>query len=152
MEKYVPPDHQNDRFYERFTEQRARDLNNSSTTDEHDSLPFPIEPSQSTPSQNQRKLLDTHGSDSGVKSPLAFSPSPVLPPSNPIDTSTPLPSTSRPPQAAQLSPKGPFSPIQQFIRSTAKLCSKEPKYNRSQANQPDPQSVLRTRKRQAYKL
>ena len=37
IEEYVPSDHQDDKFSEPFMEQRTRDLNNPSTTDEHDS-------------------------------------------------------------------------------------------------------------------
>ena len=44
IEEYVPSNHQNDKFYERFMEQRTRDLNNRNITEEHDSFPFPIEP------------------------------------------------------------------------------------------------------------
>ena len=42
IEEYVPSDHQNDNFYERFMEQRTRNLNNPSTTEENDSFPIPI--------------------------------------------------------------------------------------------------------------
>ena len=52
IEEYVPPDYRNDSFYERFMEQRTGDLNNPSTTEEHDSFPFPIEP--------LRSILSTH--------------------------------------------------------------------------------------------
>ena len=41
IEEYVPSDHQNDNFYERFMEQRSRDLNEPGTTEEHVSFPFP---------------------------------------------------------------------------------------------------------------
>ena len=34
IEEYMPPDYQNDSFYERFMEQRTRDLSNPSTTEE----------------------------------------------------------------------------------------------------------------------
>ena len=44
IEDFVPSDHQNDNFYERFMEQRTRDLNNPITTEEHDPSPFPKEP------------------------------------------------------------------------------------------------------------
>ena len=47
IEKSVPPDHQNDDFYERFMEQRAPDLTNPSTSDEIYFFPFLIEPLQS---------------------------------------------------------------------------------------------------------
>ena len=152
IEEYVPPDHHNDDYYERFMEQRAQDLNIPSTTDEHGSFSFPIEPLRSISSQIQRKQLDTHGGDSGVNSPLAFSQSPVLSLPNPIDTSTPQPFPSQPAHAAQSPPKGAFSPIQQFIRNNAKLRCKEPKCNCSQPIQPDRQSVLRICTQQGQKF
>ena len=49
-------------------------------------------------------------------------------------------------------PSGPLTPIQQFINNSRKPKIKEPKYNRSQPLHPDPQSVLRTRTRQGYKV
>ena len=94
IEEYVPSDHQNDNFYERFMEQRTRDLNNPSTTDEHDSLPFPIETLRSSSSTNQPKRSSMHSNDSGITSPLAFSRTPVLSPTIPAETSTPQPSSS----------------------------------------------------------
>ena len=107
--------------------QRVRDLNTSSTTDEYDSLPIPIEPWQPTSSKDQRKRLDMHSSDSGINSPLALFRSPALSTAAPIEIPTPHPSTSLPPQAAQPSPKGRCSPIQRFIRNSGKLRLKEPK-------------------------
>ena len=49
-------------------------------------------------------------------------------------------------------PNGPLSPIQQLTKNSRKSMNKEPKYNHSQPDHPDPQSVLRTRTRQRYKL
>ena len=49
-------------------------------------------------------------------------------------------------------PTGSIIPIQQFINESRKSKNREPKYNRSQPDQPDPQSVLRTRTRQGYNL
>ena len=129
-EEYVPLDRQDDNFYQRFMEQRARDLNNPSTTDKNDSFPFPIKPLPSALSKYHRKRLDTHGSDSGFSSPIALSRSMVLSPAAPIETSTPHPPTSQQAQISQPSPKGQFSPIQQFISNSAKLRPKEPKNNR----------------------
>ena len=54
IEEYVPSDHQNDNSYERFMEQRARDINNPSTTEGNDSFPFPIEPLRSFSSTTSR--------------------------------------------------------------------------------------------------
>ena len=43
---------------------------------------------------------------------------------------------------------GPLTPIQQFNNGSRKLTNKEPNYNRSHPNHPDPLSVLRARTRQ----
>ena len=73
IEKGVPPNHQNNNFYERFMEQSARDLNNPSTTEKHDSLPFPIEPLGSILSINKPKRYSMHSNDSEITSPFASS-------------------------------------------------------------------------------
>ena len=73
IEEYVPSDHQNDNFYERFVEQRIRDQNNPSTTEEHDSFPFPREPLRSIPSISQPKRCSMLSNDSGNTSPFASS-------------------------------------------------------------------------------
>ena len=133
-------------------EQCTRDLNNPSTTEHHDSFPFPIEPLRSISSTNQTKRSSMHSNDSGITSPLASSRTPVLSPTIPAETSTPHPSSSQHARAAQLSPRENLSPIQQFLRNGAarmagnsvKSRSKEPKYNRSQPNYPDSQSIMRT--------
>ena len=54
-------------------EQRTRDLNNPTTTEEHDSFPFPIEPLRSISSTNKPKRSSMHSSDSGITSPFASS-------------------------------------------------------------------------------
>ena len=160
IEEYVPSNYPNDNLYERFMEQRTRDLNIPSTIEEHDSFPFPIEPLRSTSSPNQPKRSSLHGNDSGIISPLASSRTPVLSPAIPATTTTPHPSPSQQAPTAQLSSQEHLSPIQQFIRNSAtrmaqnsaESCSKEPKYNRSQPIHPDSRSVLRTITRQGYKL
>ena len=119
IEEYVPSDHQNDNFYERFMEQRTRGLTNPSITEEHGSFPFPIEPLRSISSTNQPKRSSMHSNDSGITSPLASSRTPVLSPTIPAATSTPHPSSSQQAQTAQLSPRENTSPIQQFIRNSA---------------------------------
>ena len=48
-------------------------------------------------------------------------------------------------------PTGTITPMQQFISNSGKSKNKEPKYNRSQPDHLDPQSVLRTRTRHVYK-
>ena len=159
-EEYVPPDYRNDNFYERFMERRTRDLNNPSTTEKHDSLPFPKEPLGSNPSISKPKRSSMQSNDSGITSPLASSRTPVLSPAIPTETSTPHPSSSQQAQPVPVSPREHLSPIEQFIRNSAtrmarnsvKSRPKEPKYNRSQPNYPASQSVLRTITRQGYKL
>ena len=141
-------------------EQRTRDLKNPSTTEEHDSFSFPIEPLRSISSTNQPQRSSMHSNDSGITSPLASSRTPLLSPAIPAETSTPHPSSSQRAQTAQLSSRENLSPIQQFFRNSAnrmarsgaKPRSKDPKYDRLQPNYPDSQSVLRTITRQGYKL
>ena len=64
IEEYASSDYQNDNFYERFMEQRTRDLNNRSTTEEHDSCPFLIEPLRSIPSISKPKRSSMQSNDS----------------------------------------------------------------------------------------
>ena len=138
IEENVPSDHQDDNFYERFMEQRTRDLNNPSTTDEHDSFPFPIDPLRSISSTNQPKRSSMHSNDSGIISPLASSRTTVLSPTIPAETSTPQPFSSQAAQTPHLPPRESLGPIQQFLRNSAtqmarssvKPRPKEPKYNR----------------------
>ena len=151
-EEYVPPDHQNDNFYERFMKQRTGDLNNPITTEEYDSFPFPIEPLRPFSSTNKPKRSSMHSDDSGITSPLASSLTPVLSPVIPTETSIPHPSSSHHAQTAQPSPRENLSPIQQFLcnsatrmaRNSVNLRSKEPKHNRAQQKYPNSQSLLRT--------
>ena len=100
IEQFVPSDHQNDNFYEHFMEQRTRDLNNPSKTEEHGSFPFPIEPLRSISSTNKPKRFSTHSNNSGITSPLASSGTPVISPAIPMVTTTPHPSSSQPAQPA----------------------------------------------------
>ena len=86
-------------------EQRARTLNNPSTTYERDTFPFPIEPLRSISSTNKPKRLSMHSNDSEITSPLAFPGSHMLSPAVPVGTSTPHPSTSKHAQVAQTLPK-----------------------------------------------
>ena len=160
IEEYVPSDCQDDNFYERLMEQRTRDLNNPSTTDEHNSFPFPIQALRSISSTNQPKRSSTHSNDSGITSPLTSSCTPVLSPTIPAETSTPQPPSSQAAQPPHLPPRESLSPNQQFFRNSAtrmarksvKPRPKEPKYNRAQPDYPNSQSVLRTITRQGYKL
>ena len=126
-------------------EQRIWKPNNSEQPCMEDSLPFPIEPLRTAPITLPQKRVNNTSSDSGVNSPHVLSPTMPINP----DNSQPLliPSTSR-----TEPPSGPLTPIQQFITNSRESKNKEPKYNRSQPDHPDPQFVLRTRTRQGYKL
>ena len=143
--EYVPMDRHSDDFYERFMEQRIQKINNPRQSGMEESLPFPIEPLRTAPVSFHSKRVSNTSSDSGVKSPHVLSPAMPI---TPDKSHSPLiPSTSR-----MNRPSGPLTPIQQFINNSRKSKNKEPKYNRSQPNHPDQQSVLRTRTRQGYKL
>ena len=104
IEDYVSSDQQNDNFYERFMEQRTRDLNNPSTIEELDSFPFPIEPLRFFPPTNKPERFFTHSNDSGIISPLASSRTPMISPAIPMGTSTPHPSSSQAAQPPHLPP------------------------------------------------
>ena len=71
-------------------QQRTRDLNNPSTTEEHASFLFPIEPLRSISSTNKPKRSSMHINGSGITSPFASSRTPVLSPAIPTETSTPI--------------------------------------------------------------
>ena len=144
IEEYVPMDRRHDDFYERFMEQRFQKINNPGHSSKEDSLPFPIEPLRTAPVTPPHKRVSNASSDSGVNSPHVLSAAmPITP-----DNSQPhlIPSTSR-----MNTPSGPLTPIQQFIQNSRNSKTKEPKYNRSQPDHPDLQSVLRTRTREGYK-
>ena len=145
VQEYVPMDKRHDDFYERFMEQRIQKINNPGQSGMEDSLPFAIEPLRTAPVTLPQKRVSNTSNESGVNSPHALSPAmPVTPDKS---QSFLIPSTSR------MDPPGaPLTPIPQFIKKNRKSKAKEPKYNRSQPDYPDPQSVLRTRTRQGYKL
>ena len=103
-----------------------------------DSLSFPIEPLCTAPVTLPRKRVSNTSSYSGVNSPHAFSPAMPVTPDN--LQSYLVPSTSR-----KNPPSKPLTPIQQFIKMSPKSNAKEPKYNRSQPDDPDFQLVFRTR-------
>ena len=90
VEEYVPPDHQNDNFYERFMEQRIRDLKSPSTTEEHDSFYFPKEPLRSFSSTKKPRRSSMYSNDSRITSPFASFLTPLLSPAIPTETSTPI--------------------------------------------------------------
>ena len=110
VEEYVPSDHQNDNFYERFMEQCTRHLNIPITTEEHDSFPFPIEPLRPIPSTSKPKRSSMHSKDSAITSPLASFRTPILSPAISMGTSTPHPSS----QAAQPAHLPLREPVAQF--------------------------------------
>ena len=145
IEEYVPMDRRQDDFYERFMEQRFQHINNPRQANTEDSFPFPIEPLRAAPAPLPQKRVSNTSSDSGVNSPQVLSPAMPATPEN--LQSYFMPSTSRMPP-----PSGPLTPIQQFITNSRQSKAKEPKYNRSQPDHLDSQSVLRTRTRQGYKL
>ena len=126
-------------------EQRIWKPSNSQQPCMENSLPFPIEPLRTAPSTLPQKRVNNTSSDSGVNSPHVLSPTMPINP----DNSQPhlISSTSR-----TEPPSGPLTRIQQFITNSRESKNKEPKYNRSQPDHPDPQSVLQTRTRQGYKL
>ena len=80
IEEYVPMDRRHDDFYERFMEQRIRNLNNSEQLSMADSLPFPFEPLRTAPVTLPQKRVSNTSGDSGVNSPHVLSPTmPITP-------------------------------------------------------------------------
>ena len=149
IEEYVPHDQRHDDFYERFLEQRIGKLNSFTVPPAEDTNPFPIIPLPTALVVALHKRDSITSSDSGVGSPLVFSPTlPITPeqlPQQRQETETEQPSTS--------APTRPLTPIQQFLRNSRKSKAREPKYlSRPQPNDPHSQSVLRTLTRQGYKL
>ena len=145
IEEYVPMDRRLDDFYGRFMEQRFQKINNPRQSGMEEFLPFPIEPLRTAPVSLPQKRVSNTSGDFGVNSPHVLSLAmPIT-----LNNSQPhlIPSTSR-----MTPPSGPLTPIQQFINNSRNSKNKEPKYNRSQPDHPDPQSVLRTCTRQGYKL
>ena len=142
IEEYVPMDRRHDNFYERHLEQRIQMLNQPEHPSMKDSVPFPIEPLRPAPVTLPPKRVSNTSSDSRVNSPLFISPE--FPKTTHNSQPYIVPSTSR----TKL-PSGLLTPIQQFIR---KPKTKESKYNCSQPDHPEPQSVLRNRTRQNSKL
>ena len=145
IEEYVPMDKRHDEFYENFMEQRFQKKNNPEQSDMEDSFPFPIEPLRTAPVTLPPKRVSNISSVSGVNSPHALSP--AMPVNPNISQSYLISWTSR-----MNPPSGPLNPIQQFIKNSQKSKAKEPKYNRSQPDHSDSQSMLRTCTRQGYKI
>ena len=153
IEEYVPLDTHRDNFYEQFMERWVEQLNNPKENAKDDSIPIPIVPLPSAPTVLPPKRISNTGDDSGVNSPPALSP--TMPP-QPVRHSprTPInnPSTSQI-ITSPIPPSQPLTPIQRLIHHhTRKYQNKEPKYNRSQPDHPDVESVLCTQTRQGYKL
>ena len=145
IEQYVPMDKSHDDFYERIMEQRIQKIYDPEQSGMENSLPFPVEPLRTAPVTLPQKRASNTSSDSGVTSLHVLSP--AMPVTADHSQSYLQPATSRmhPPSRSP-------TPIQQFINNSRKSKTKEPKYNRSQPDHPDPQSVLRTRTRQGYRL
>ena len=145
IEVYVPMDKRHDHFYERFMEQRIQKINNPGQSSMEDSPQFPIEPLRTAPVTLPQKQVSNSSSDSGDNSLHVLSPAmPISPNNSQLHL---IPSTSR-----MHPPSGPLTPIHQFIKNSQKCTTKEPKYNHSQPDHLDSQSVLRTRSWQGYKL
>ena len=143
IEECVSMDRRHDDFYERFMEQRIQKINNPEQPNTEDPLPFPIEPLRAAPVPLPQKRVSITSSDSGVNSPQVLSPAMLITPIN--SQPHPIPSSSRTNSAS-----GALTPTQQFIKNSQKSKAKVPKYNCSQPDQPDSQSVLRTCTRQGY--
>ena len=146
IEEYVPSDTHRDDFYERFKERRVQQLNNPKETATDNSIFFPIVPLSSAPTVLPTKKFSNTSDDSGITSP----PQPIInhSPRTPINN----PSTSQIIPSPIL-PSQPLTPILRLIlHNTRKYQNKEHKYNRSQPALLDSESVLRTRRRQGYKL
>ena len=144
-EDYVSMDRRLDDFYERYMEQGIQKLNNPELPGMEDSLPFPIEPLRTVPIALPQKRVSNTSSDSGVNSPHVLSPAMPVTPNNWQPHLRPSTSRMNP-------PSGPLTLIQQLILKSRKSKKRESKYNRSQPDHPDLQSVLRTRTRQGYTL
>ena len=106
-----------------------------------DSLSFPIEPFRTAPVTLPQKRVSITSSESRVNSPHVLSPALPITPDNSQPLLIPLTSSMNPHSK-------PLTPIQQFINNCRKPKNKELKNNRSQPDQPDPQSEFRTRTRQ----
>ena len=123
IEEYVPHDQRHDDFYERFLEQRIGKLNGFTEPLTADPIPFPIRPLLTAPVAASHKRDSITSSDSGVGSPVVFSP--TLPitaeqlPQHPQETETEQRSTS--------APIRPLTPIQQFLRNSRRSKAREPK-------------------------
>ena len=153
IEEYVPSDTHRDDFYERFMEQRVQQLNDPKDTSTDDSIPFPITPLSSVPTVLPSKRISNTSEDSGVNSSPHSSPTMLQKPINHSLRTPPLNLSTSHTITPPIPPSQPLTPIQRLIQSnTRKYQNKEPKYNRSQPDHPDPESVLRTRTRQGYKL
>ena len=143
-EEYVPMDRRHDDFHDRFMEQRIQKLSKSDRPGMEDSLPFPIVLLSTAPVTLPGKRINNTCSDSGLNSPHGKSPAmPVIPVNSQHYL---IPSTSR-----MDPPTGSLTPIQQFFNNSRKSKNEEAKYNGSQPDRPDTQSVPRTRIGQGYK-
>ena len=145
IEEYVPMDRRHDKLYERFMEQTIQKLNNTELLSMEDFLSFPIEPLRTAPVTFPQKRVSKTSSDSGVNSRHVQSRLIKITPK--ISQPRLIPSFSR-----MDPPSGPLTPIQQFNNNSREAKNKEPKYSRSQPDYQDPQSALRTRTCQGYKL
>ena len=148
IEDYVPHDQRPVDFYERFLEQRIKKLNRFTVPPAEDTIPFPIRPLPTAPVVALHKRDSITSSDSGVGSPLVFSPTlPTTPeqlPQHPQETQTEQPLTSAPTRQ--------LTPTQQFRQNSRKSKARAPKYFKPQPHDPNSRSVLRTLTCKGYKL
>ena len=115
IEEYVPSDTSRDNFYERFLDRRVQQLNNPKETANDAPILFPIVPLPTAPIVLPTKRTSNTSDDSGVNSPLTFSP--TIPP-QPISHSPRTPINN--PSASQMitspiPPSQPLTSIQRLI-------------------------------------
>ena len=153
IEEYLPSDTHRYNFYEQFMERRVQQLNNPKETAKNDSIPFPVVPLSSAPTVLPTRRISNTSDDSGSNSsptlsltipPQSIDHSPRTPINNPSSSLT---------ITSPIPPSQPLTPIQRLIHHNTRMYqNKEPKYNQSQPDHPDAESVLRTQKRQGYQL
>ena len=96
-------------------------LNSFTVTPAEDTIPLPLRPLPTAPVVALHKRVSMTSSDSGVGSPLVFSPTlPITPeqlPQHRQETESEQPTTS--------APTRPLTPIQQFLRNSRKSKARE---------------------------
>ena len=153
IEEYVLSDTHRDDVYEQFTERRVQQLNDPKETATDDSIPFPIVPLSSAPTVLPTKRISNTSDDWGVTSSPTISPTKLPQPINrSLRTRLNKPATSQI-ITSPIPTRQPVTHNQRLIHHiTRNYQNNEPKNIRSQPDHPDPESVLRTRTSQDYKL